>query len=223
MTEKTSFSDLIGKISVRVERSEDFTMDFIRELVGIIEAGLRSNGSVSISGFGKFELRWMDEHKGTHPQTGDEITIPAQNKVVFKPYKSLSEYVNRPYARMKPQFLEDTPGGETEPGTRPAPIPPAPVHDEEKPDDEERDAPVEEDAGEDPFQLEDPAIPDETEIPEKKDIDAEGDIDIAAPPFPFYIEEQDEEDDDAETLEDLLIERPSPVKADEDRLDLDFL
>lgn len=217
MTEKTSFSDLIGKISVRVEKSDDFTQDFIRELVGIIETGLRSSGSVSISGFGKFELRWMDERNGTHPQTGDDITIPAQNKVEFKPYKSLREYVNRPYARMKPQILEDTPEGETEPGTKPAAIPPLPVYEGEEPDDEERDDPVEDDPGDDPFQLEDPVYTDEAEIPGKKEKDEAKDT----PPFPFFIEEQDEEDE-AETLEDLLIERPSPVKSDVDELVLDF-
>lgn len=123
MSEKITFKQLIDQISAETDKSYDQTNSFVHELVQIIESGLKENGSVSISGFGKFELRWMDERPGRNPQTGEEITIPGQNKVVFKPYKALRDPVNKPYAKMKPQILGSEKSGDkseepkqTEPG-----------------------------------------------------------------------------------------------------------
>lgn len=107
MSEKITFKELIEQISNETKQSQNSTNSFVHELVQIIESGLEKSGSVSISGFGKFELRRMNERKGRNPQTGEEITIPEQNKVVFKPYKKLREDVNRPYAGMTPRVLED--------------------------------------------------------------------------------------------------------------------
>lgn len=114
MSEKITFKQLIEQISSQSEQSQNSTNTFLHELVEIIESGLQNSGSVSISGFGKFELRWMNERAGRNPQTGEEITIPGQNKVVFKPYKALRENVNRPYANMEPRILEEESSGVTE-------------------------------------------------------------------------------------------------------------
>ncbi|MEX0904625.1 MAG: HU family DNA-binding protein [Balneolaceae bacterium] len=128
MSEKITFKELVEQISKQSEQSRNSANSFIHELVQIIESGLSANGSVSISGFGKFELRWMNERSGRNPQTGEEITIPGQNKVVFKPYKALRENVNRPYAKMKAQIL-----GDAQPSTS------IPEQDEPSPDPLEED------------------------------------------------------------------------------------
>lgn len=116
MSEKITFRELVELIAEQSKQSQTSTNSFIGELVNIIESGLRQSGSVSISGFGKFELRWMNERPGVNPQTGEEITIPGQNKVVFKPYKALREEVNRPYAKMEPQILDESPEDSDEKG-----------------------------------------------------------------------------------------------------------
>jgi nucleoid DNA-binding protein len=105
MSEKITFKQLVELIAAQSEQSQSSTNSFIGELVQIIESGLQDTGSVSISGFGKFELRWMKERPGVNPQTGEKITIPGQNRIVFKPYKNLREQVNRPYAQMAAQVL----------------------------------------------------------------------------------------------------------------------
>lgn len=105
MSDKITFKQLVELIARQSKQSESSANSFIHELVQIIESGLKQSGSVSISGFGKFELRWMKERSGVNPQTGDEITIPGQNKVVFKPYKALRETVNKPFASLKPEIL----------------------------------------------------------------------------------------------------------------------
>ncbi|PWN06874.1 HU family DNA-binding protein [Rhodohalobacter mucosus] len=107
MSEKITFRELVELIAEQSKQSQNSTNSFVSELVGVIENGLRESGSVSISGFGKFELRWMKERQGRNPQTGEPITIPGQNKVYFKPYKALREDVNRPYSKMESQILQD--------------------------------------------------------------------------------------------------------------------
>ena len=106
MSEKITFKELVDLIAKQSDQSHNSANSFISELVQIIESGLKSEGHVSISGFGKFELRWMNERLGTNPQTGDQITIPGQNKVVFKPYKALREDVNAPYSHLKSEIID---------------------------------------------------------------------------------------------------------------------
>lgn len=109
MSEKITFKELVKKISQSTHQSEQTTNSFIHELAGIIESGLEKGEKITVSGFGKFELRWMDERKGRNPQTGEEITIPGQNKIYFKPYKDLREHVNQPYQYLEPKILEESP------------------------------------------------------------------------------------------------------------------
>lgn len=106
MSEKITFKELVDLIAKQSDQSHSSANSFISELVQIIESGLKSEGQVSISGFGKFELRWMNERLGTNPQTGEEITIPGQNKVVFKPYKALREDVNAPYSHLESEVIK---------------------------------------------------------------------------------------------------------------------
>ncbi|MEX2602351.1 MAG: HU family DNA-binding protein [Balneolaceae bacterium] len=115
MSEKTTYYELLDRIADTSDQSRDFLESYMKELTTIVEEGLTKDGEVRIAGFGKLELRWMQERAGVNPQTGEEITIPGQNKVSFKPYKNLREQVNRPYSQMKVELLErdktKTPGG----------------------------------------------------------------------------------------------------------------
>lgn len=106
MSEKITFKELVDLIAKQSDHSHSSANSFISELVQIIESGLKSDGQVSISGFGKFELRWMKERLGTNPQTGEKMTIPGQNKVVFKPFKTLREEVNSPYAHLESEIIK---------------------------------------------------------------------------------------------------------------------
>lgn len=122
MSEKITFSELVEKLSAKTSQSQQSTNDFIHELASIIESSLGTGEKISISGFGKFELRWIDERKGRNPQTGEEITIPGQNKVVFKPYKALREHVNRPFRSLESQIIPDEPDHDETDSSGQAPI-----------------------------------------------------------------------------------------------------
>lgn len=107
MSEKVTFGELIEAIAEDTDRSKQFTHDFLKDFVDVINGGLEEDGNVNIAGFGKFKLRRVDEREGYNPQTEEKITIPAHNKIVFKPYKDLRELVNAPYAHMEPEIIEE--------------------------------------------------------------------------------------------------------------------
>lgn len=106
MSEKITFRELVERIAEETKQSNTAANSFISELVDLIELSLRDGQPISISGFGKFELRWMNKRKGTHPRTGEEILIPGQNKVVFKPFKALKERVNSSFTPIEPSLKE---------------------------------------------------------------------------------------------------------------------
>ncbi len=107
MNHKITFQELVDAIAEQSGKSKQFTHDFIKDLADLVKEGLEKNGSVNIAGLGKFELKKMDEREGYNPETDENITIPAHNKIDFTPYKDLRELVNAPYSHMEPEILEE--------------------------------------------------------------------------------------------------------------------
>lgn len=106
MSEKITFKELVEQISRQSRQSRSSTTHFIHELVRIIEKGLKESGSVSISGFGKFELLQSEPRQQAHPVTGEMITVAGRKRVVFKPTKEFREGVNHPFAGVAGRVLE---------------------------------------------------------------------------------------------------------------------
>src|SRR5690625_7995618 len=98
MSEKITFKELVEQISRQSRQSRSSTTHFIHELVRIIEKGLKESGSVSISGFGKFELLQSEPRQQAHPVTGEMITVAGRTRVVFKPNTECREGVIHPFA-----------------------------------------------------------------------------------------------------------------------------
>ncbi len=60
---------------------------------GIQDALKSKDGKVQLTGFGTFSKVHRSKRKGRNPGTGEEITIPAQNSVKFKPGKKLKDAI----------------------------------------------------------------------------------------------------------------------------------
>ncbi|MDZ7747844.1 MAG: HU family DNA-binding protein [Halofilum sp. (in: g-proteobacteria)] len=73
-----------------------------RALVAVIREGLVRDGLVRIHGFGTFRLRRSAPRAGRNPQTGERITIPARNRVLFRPAKALRERIDPERPRALP-------------------------------------------------------------------------------------------------------------------------
>lgn len=68
-----------------------------RGLDGILSAiqnALKNGDSVSLVGFGTFEVKERAERQGRNPQTGAELIIAAAKLPGFKPGKTLKDAVN---------------------------------------------------------------------------------------------------------------------------------
>ena len=63
-------------------------------LIKTIESALKNGVSVTLIGFGSFEVKERAERKGRNPQNGEEITIAAARLPSFKPGKALKDAVN---------------------------------------------------------------------------------------------------------------------------------
>lgn len=77
--------------------NEDLTVDEATEMTnsvlkGISEA-LKKEESLNFVGFGKFDIVQRAARKGRNPKTGEELFIPAQRKITFKPGKHLNDHV----------------------------------------------------------------------------------------------------------------------------------
>jgi nucleoid DNA-binding protein len=107
MSEKVTFQELIESIAEETNSTKQFTHNFLKDFVDVINSGLERDGNVNIAGLGKFELRHVDEREGYNPQTEERMTIPAHNRIVFKPYKDLRELVNAPYAHLEPELIKE--------------------------------------------------------------------------------------------------------------------
>ena len=107
MSEKITFSDLVDKIAQETGASKSLIHDLLVETGTITRDGLERDGRVNLSGLGHFDLKWHEARPGRNPQTGEGIEIPAHNTIKFKATSKLREYINRKYAHLKPEFIEE--------------------------------------------------------------------------------------------------------------------
>ena len=66
----------------------------IDAITNIIAEKLASGEDISISGFGTFAVKEIQERQAHNPATGEAIIVPRHRKVTFKPGKKLKEMIN---------------------------------------------------------------------------------------------------------------------------------
>jgi nucleoid DNA-binding protein len=71
-------AEKVGAHLVDIRYVMDATFDVIKEI-------LSEEGILSISKFGKFEIKVRDPKIGRNPKTNEEVKIPARNYVKFTP------------------------------------------------------------------------------------------------------------------------------------------
>lgn len=88
-------SELINAIAEQANLSKTDAGRSLDALVKTIETTLKAGDSISLVGFGSFEVKARSARTGRNPQTGQEISIAAANVPAFKPGKGLKDAVNR--------------------------------------------------------------------------------------------------------------------------------
>lgn len=87
-------SELINAIAEQSNLSKADAGRSLDALIKTIEATLKAGDSITLVGFGSFEVKARAARTGRNPQTGRELTIAAANVPSFKPGKGLKDAVN---------------------------------------------------------------------------------------------------------------------------------
>jgi len=86
-------TELIALLQEKTGGSVEDTRKTINAMIDVLTESLSEGEKIHLPGIGSLKVMDRAEYKGRHPQTGEEITIPAGKKVKFNPGKILRETV----------------------------------------------------------------------------------------------------------------------------------
>ena len=87
-------NELIEAMAEKTGSSKAEANRAITALTDIISEALKNGDSISLIGFGTFEVRERDERNGRNPRTGEQMKIAASRVPAFKPGATLKAVVN---------------------------------------------------------------------------------------------------------------------------------
>lgn len=87
-------NELIDAVATNSGLSKADAGRAVDAVVGSITGALKSGDSVSLIGFGTFDVRSRAARTGRNPRTGEEIQIAAAKNPAFKAGKALKDAVN---------------------------------------------------------------------------------------------------------------------------------
>lgn len=87
-------SELIEAMAAKTGSTKADANRAVTALTEIITDALKKGDSLSLTGFGSFEVRERSERTGRNPKTGKELKIAASKVPAFKPGATLKAAVN---------------------------------------------------------------------------------------------------------------------------------
>ena len=88
-------NDLAKKAREECTGAGDAAKDIVQDIFADIAGSLKEGKTVSINGFGKFEVRQRSARSGINPATKEKITIEAIKAPVFRPGKAFKDKLNK--------------------------------------------------------------------------------------------------------------------------------
>jgi DNA-binding protein HU-beta len=88
-------AELVGRISKQSGLTKADSERALNAFVDTVKKTLKKGEAVSLVGFGTFTVTKRKARKGTNPQTGKGLKIPAARVPKFKPGKGLKDAVNK--------------------------------------------------------------------------------------------------------------------------------
>lgn len=86
-------ADLIAKVASKAGMTKASAENALNSFIASVEEVLASQGKLTLTGFGTFEVQQRKARTGRNPRTGQVIKIPASKVVKFRPGKLLKEAV----------------------------------------------------------------------------------------------------------------------------------
>ena len=87
-------TDLIDAVAESADLSKADAARAVDAVIASITKALKSGDSVTVVGFGTFQVRERAARTGRNPKTGDAIKIEASKNPAFKAGKALKDAVN---------------------------------------------------------------------------------------------------------------------------------
>lgn len=88
-------NELVEAIALSTEITKTYVDKVVTSLTEVITDELEKGDSVSLKGFGTFEVRSRSERTGRNPRTGETLVIPASKVPAFKVSSALKKAVNK--------------------------------------------------------------------------------------------------------------------------------
>jgi len=86
-------ADLIVKVASKAGMTKASAENALNSFIASVEEVLASQGKLTLTGFGTFEVQQRKARTGRNPRTGQEIQIPANKVVKFRPGKLLKDSI----------------------------------------------------------------------------------------------------------------------------------
>ena len=88
-------NELVEAIALSTEITKTDVDKVVTSLTEVITDELEKGDSVSLKGFGTFEVRSRSERTGRNPRTGETLVIPASKVPAVKVSSALKKPVNK--------------------------------------------------------------------------------------------------------------------------------
>ena len=99
--------DLVNLLAQKNGLSRKKNVQFVNELVDLINEVLKDEKLLKISGLGTFKVIDTKDRESVNVQTGDRFVIEGRNKITFTPDATMWELVNRPFSQFETVVLND--------------------------------------------------------------------------------------------------------------------
>ena len=99
--------DLVNLLAQKNGLSRKKNVQFVNELVDLINEVLKDEKLLKISGLGTFKVIDTKDRESVNVQTGDRFVIEGRNKITFTPDAAMRELVNRHFSQFETVVLND--------------------------------------------------------------------------------------------------------------------
>lgn len=86
--------DFVGAVADAAELSRSDAAKAVDAMISVITKALKTGDTVTLVGFGTFQVRERAAREGRNPKTGETINIRKSKNPAFKPGKALKDAVN---------------------------------------------------------------------------------------------------------------------------------
>ncbi|MFA5684197.1 MAG: HU family DNA-binding protein [Lysobacteraceae bacterium] len=87
-------ADFVGAVAAAADLSKTDAANAVDAFIEVVKKALKKGDSVSLVGFGTFQVRKRAAREGRNPRTGQTIKIKASKIPSFKAGKALKDAVN---------------------------------------------------------------------------------------------------------------------------------